>query len=80
MLHGFEVKVFGMANKVNLHNARVPSLDPRKYLLGLSLNFLNALVPTETHSYLKLRENRLDNVLHAIGPSESQTIYVWPPH
>ena len=57
-----------------------PSLRFRKYLLGLALEFIDALVSAEAHSDLKLRKNRLYDVFDAICSPESETIDVWPSH
>lgn len=47
------------------------SFDSCEYLLGLALDFLNVLVPTEAHGEFKLRKDRLYNVFHSIGSPES---------
>ena len=62
------------------YNICGPSLDLRKYLLGLSLDFIDALVPAEAHGHFEFCQNRFDDVLHAIGSSESQTICIRPSH
>jgi hypothetical protein len=57
-----------------------PSLHFREYLLGLALEFIDALVPAEAHGDFKVRKNRLHDVLDAIGSSENETIYVRSSH
>ena len=55
-----------------------PSLHSREYLIGLAPEFVDVLVSAEAHGDLKVREDRLHDVLDAISSSESETVYVRP--
>ena len=54
------------------------SLHSREYLIGLAPEFIDVLVSAEAHGDLKVREDRLHDVLDAISSSESETVYVRP--